>query len=227
MAEEHPELLSATVRAIHRSLLDAFRVSHRSDDERSSRLPSSAWPINCREVARSPPRVAAPCRRDWSSPRAPARTLSELAAAYRAAVADLSDAIRRPVSARRDRSLRGALEYIHQHYGERLELPKVAKVAGFTPKYFSQLFHEREKMTFERYLAKLRLERAKQLLSRNRSHRDARGRAIGVCICAILLPRVPSRGRDHTGRLPARRAPALGKEEDLLRNECAVRPAIF
>jgi len=95
----------------------------------------------------------------------PARTLSELAAAYRDAVADLSDAIRRPVSARRDRSLRGALEYIHQHYGERLELPKVAKVAGFTPKYFSQLFHEREKMTFERYLAKLRLERAKQLLS--------------------------------------------------------------
>ena len=68
------------------------------------------------------------------------------------------------MSARRDRSLRGALEYIHQHYGERLELPKVARVAGFTPKYFSQLFHERRN-DFRGYLAKLRFERAKQLLS--------------------------------------------------------------
>jgi YesN/AraC family two-component response regulator len=94
-----------------------------------------------------------------------ARTLGELTAVYRSAVSDLADAIQSPAPARRDRGLRGAVEYVHQHFAEPIALPAVAKVAGFTPKYFSELFHERERMTFAAYLAKLRLDRAKHLLS--------------------------------------------------------------
>jgi AraC-like DNA-binding protein len=94
-----------------------------------------------------------------------ARTLGELTAVYRGAVSDLADAIQRPAPARRDRGLRGAVEYVHQHFAEPISLPTVARVAGFTPKYFSELFHKRERMTFAAYLAKLRLDRAKHLLS--------------------------------------------------------------
>jgi AraC-like DNA-binding protein len=94
-----------------------------------------------------------------------ARTIGELFAAYRRTLVDITDAIARPVSARRDRSLRRAMDYVHQHYGEPLSLNAVAHVAGFAPNYFSLLFKRREKLTFERYLRNLRVERAKQLLT--------------------------------------------------------------
>jgi AraC-like DNA-binding protein len=94
-----------------------------------------------------------------------ARTASELFAAYRRASLDLSEAVKKPVSARRDRSLRAAVEYIGQHYGEPLRLETVARVAGFTPSHFSKLFILREHRPFIEYLGALRLTRAKQLLS--------------------------------------------------------------
>jgi AraC-like DNA-binding protein len=94
-----------------------------------------------------------------------ARSVGEVMIVYREAVADLADAVRRPVPARRDRGLRSAVEYVHEHFGEPIGLDAVAKVAGFAPKYFSVLFHEREHITFAAYLAKLRLDRAKHLLS--------------------------------------------------------------
>jgi AraC-like DNA-binding protein len=93
------------------------------------------------------------------------RTIGELFAVYRHALAEIIDAIQRPVPARRDRSLRRAMDYVHQHYGEPLALDDVAHVAGFAPNYFSLLFKRREKVTFERYLRNLRVDRAKQLLT--------------------------------------------------------------
>ena len=93
-----------------------------------------------------------------------ARTMSELFAAYRSAIADATEAVLRPVPARHDRSLRSAIDYIRQHYSEKLSLAKVARIAGFYPSYFSELFKERERITFEGYVARLRIARAKQLL---------------------------------------------------------------
>jgi AraC-like DNA-binding protein len=93
------------------------------------------------------------------------RTVSDVFAAYRRAVADMAAAIEKPVGARQERSLRRAVEYIHQRYSEPLSAPKVASVAGFAPKYFSYLFKRREKMTFEAYLRRIRVERARQLLA--------------------------------------------------------------
>jgi two-component system response regulator YesN len=93
-----------------------------------------------------------------------ARTLNDLLAAYRGVVADIERAMLRPVSARRDRSLRRAVEYIREHYAEPLSSERVARVAGFTRTYFSKLFHDHERMTFEDYVRALRMERAKQLL---------------------------------------------------------------
>lgn len=95
---------------------------------------------------------------------AEARTVLEVFSAYRRAVADMAAAVEKPVPARHDRSLRRAVDYIHQRYSEPLSAPKVASVAGFAPKYFSYLFKQRERMTFAAYLRRVRIERARQLL---------------------------------------------------------------
>jgi AraC-like DNA-binding protein len=94
-----------------------------------------------------------------------ARTVGELSVAYRRAVVDVGDALKRPIPAHRDRSLRRAVAHVHEHYTEDLTLAAAAKAAGFAPNYFSSLFKQREGMTFARYLRQLRLERAHQLLA--------------------------------------------------------------
>jgi AraC-like DNA-binding protein len=94
-----------------------------------------------------------------------ARTIAELFDAYRRSVRDLAEAVKHPVPARRERSLRRAVTYIHRHYAEPLSLPLVARIAGFAPSYFSVLFQRRERTSFESYVQKLRVERAKQLLA--------------------------------------------------------------
>ncbi|HEV8247903.1 MAG TPA: AraC family transcriptional regulator [Polyangiaceae bacterium] len=94
-----------------------------------------------------------------------AKTINDLFEAYRRAVADLSQAVSKPASARKDRGLRHALDFMRQHYSEPLRLDQVARVAGITPDYFSKLFKERERTTFEKYVRDLRLERARQLLA--------------------------------------------------------------
>jgi AraC-like DNA-binding protein len=94
-----------------------------------------------------------------------ASTLRDLFAAYRSAVADVVASVLEPSVARRDRSLRRAVEYMQKHYAEALSLERVARVAGFSPKYLSRAFHEKQELTFERYLTQLRIERARQLLS--------------------------------------------------------------
>jgi AraC-like DNA-binding protein len=94
-----------------------------------------------------------------------ARTINELFATFRLTIADIADAVRQPRSAHQDRSVRRAIAYVREHYSEPLSLRSVARVAGFAPNYFSVLFKKREKMTFERYLRQLRIERAKELLA--------------------------------------------------------------
>jgi AraC-like DNA-binding protein len=91
-------------------------------------------------------------------------TLTELFDAYRRAIADLVALVQDPGRATQERSLSRAITFIHQHFTQRLSLTQVARVAGFAPGYFSQLFKRREKMTLDRYVRQLRIERAKQLL---------------------------------------------------------------
>lgn len=94
-----------------------------------------------------------------------ARSAGDLFVAFRRAIADLHEARQRPVHARRDRSLRAALDHIHHHYAEPLPLDRVARIAGFNADHFSKLFKQREGTTFERYLRGFRIEQAKRLLA--------------------------------------------------------------
>ncbi|HEV8244353.1 MAG TPA: helix-turn-helix domain-containing protein, partial [Polyangiaceae bacterium] len=93
-----------------------------------------------------------------------ARSMSELFEIYRDAAKGLARAMQSPSSARQDHALERGLEYVQEHYAERLSLPKVARVAGFAPAHFSRLFSRRTGTPFVEYVAGLRLERAKHLL---------------------------------------------------------------
>jgi AraC-like DNA-binding protein len=94
-----------------------------------------------------------------------AETTTELLSAYRRAAADVAAALANPVVAQHDRSVRGAIEYIREHYAEPLRLHQVARLAGLGQSHFSRLFSEHEGMPFERFVCELRLGRARQLLS--------------------------------------------------------------
>ena len=94
-----------------------------------------------------------------------ARTVTELFAVYRRAVNEVVLAVTKPKTSRSDHGLRRAEEYMRRHYADSLGLDRVARVAGYAPKYFSELFKKKQRMTFESYLTQLRIERAKQLLS--------------------------------------------------------------
>jgi AraC-like DNA-binding protein len=93
-----------------------------------------------------------------------AATISDLFVIYRSAIADLVALASRPTRANQDHNLRRAISFIHEHFNERLTLSRVARIAGFAPRYFSRLFRHREKMTLDEYVRRLRLDRAKQLL---------------------------------------------------------------
>ena len=56
------------------------------------------------------------------------------------------------------------LAFVRDHLAEPLSVAKVARIAGFAPRYFSKLFVENEKKTFHQYVVELRIERAKHML---------------------------------------------------------------
>lgn len=55
-------------------------------------------------------------------------------------------------------------EYLSSHYASTIRLDDIAKVFGFCPDYFSDLFSRTFGFTFTEYLTKYRLEQAKRLL---------------------------------------------------------------
>lgn len=60
--------------------------------------------------------------------------------------------------------IQNILEYIALHYCENITLGECAKFAGFNPAYFSRYFSKCMGVTFQEYIKKLRIERAKWLL---------------------------------------------------------------
>jgi AraC-like DNA-binding protein len=94
-----------------------------------------------------------------------ASTPSALEDAFRAFVADLQRAVAAPTSAPQERRVRRALAYVQEHLEDHLALATVARVAHFAPGYFSKLVRRTHGMSFEAYVQRARVERAKRLLS--------------------------------------------------------------
>jgi transcriptional regulator GlxA family with amidase domain len=94
-----------------------------------------------------------------------AANATELSSAFRKSVVDLARTLEGPKLARQDRGVRRAIEHIRDHFDETLSLGRAARIAGFAPSYFSRLFAASERMTFREYVQRLRVERAKQMLT--------------------------------------------------------------
>ncbi|HEV8244340.1 MAG TPA: AraC family transcriptional regulator [Polyangiaceae bacterium] len=93
-----------------------------------------------------------------------AASVLELSAVYRRAIERLLDVVQRPVS-RQGGSLQRALDHIREHYTKPLSFQRVARLAGYAPAYFSDLFKQREGVPFEKFVLALRLQHAKRLLT--------------------------------------------------------------
>ena len=62
------------------------------------------------------------------------------------------------------RPIRQARAYVQQHYSEPITLESVCEAVGFSPSYFSALFKRETGENFVRYLTRVRIDRAKELL---------------------------------------------------------------
>lgn len=63
------------------------------------------------------------------------------------------------------RPIRLAREYMQQHYSEPITLEKVCDEVGFSVSYFSALFKKETGESFVRYLTRIRMDQARELLS--------------------------------------------------------------
>lgn len=61
------------------------------------------------------------------------------------------------------RLITGVLRYIDENYGENITVASVAKKFGYTPNYFSSLFHRYTAVNFRRYLNRIRIKKAEEL----------------------------------------------------------------
>lgn len=62
------------------------------------------------------------------------------------------------------RPIRMAKQYIQQHYSQPITLEDVSEAVGFSSSYFSALFKKETGEGFAKYLTRVRMERAKELL---------------------------------------------------------------
>jgi AraC-like DNA-binding protein len=108
-----------------------------------------------------------------------APTASALADAFRACVADIERAVTDPEGAFQDRSVRRALAFVQDHLGEPLALAEVARVARFAPGHFSKLVRKTQGTSFEQYVRRVRVERAKRMLASTRVQIERIGQICG------------------------------------------------
>ncbi|MBP1964518.1 YesN/AraC family two-component response regulator [Paenibacillus aceris] len=67
-------------------------------------------------------------------------------------------------SGNRKRFIELAVKYMEEHYTEQLTMNRVAEHLFLNPSYFSKLFHEKMGETFSKYIIRLRVNKAKELL---------------------------------------------------------------
>ena len=65
---------------------------------------------------------------------------------------------------RYDKNIRKAINYIHLHFKNNINLNEVAKITYLSPAYFSTVFKKSTSMSFLQYLTDLRLKYARRLL---------------------------------------------------------------
>ena len=76
------------------------------------------------------------------------------------AISIISEIKKRPV----EQSVQKAIEYLENHFNERLTLENVSNHVYLSPTYFSTVFKKHTGQSFKNYLAELRMEKAREFL---------------------------------------------------------------
>ncbi|NQX47409.1 PocR ligand-binding domain-containing protein [Paenibacillus tritici] len=95
--------------------------------------------------------------------------------------------------------LKPALEYIHEHFRERLTLAGMAKLCWISADYFSRLFRQETGSTFSSYISSLRLEEAKRCLVDGEDSVVSIAYALGFEDCGYFIRTF----KKSTGETPA------------------------
>lgn len=61
--------------------------------------------------------------------------------------------------------INAALEYIHQHYNEDISLMDVSRYVNVSPQHFSKIFKDETQLNFVEWVAKLRIDKAKEYMN--------------------------------------------------------------
>jgi two-component system response regulator YesN len=80
-------------------------------------------------------------------------------------VTDLTDSIKASHSGKNLKMIQSAVNFIDENYSKDLCLEEAAQSIGLSSYYFSHLFKRETGQTFIEYLTKIRIEKAKKLLS--------------------------------------------------------------
>lgn len=88
-------------------------------------------------------------------------------------------AVRESAEAESAKPIRKAMQYIDEHYSEKIALEDLADLVGLNEAYFSTLFKKETGINFSAYLVSVRMEKAKELLCSTNETIAAVGETIG------------------------------------------------
>lgn len=91
-------------------------------------------------------------------------TIRELKHLLKTSLGDYLEASRAAMEAESARPIRQALQYIEDHYAEKLTLEELADIVELNAVYFSVLFKKETGINFSSYMVNVRMEKAKEIL---------------------------------------------------------------
>ena len=101
-----------------------------------------------------------------------------------------------------------AVSFVGSHYAEDVSIGRIARHLGVTPNYLSSLFHKTYGMTYVKFLTRLRIEKARELLSGGMRVQDV-ARSVGYA----NVRHFSALFRAYVGRHPSRVRPQVEKSE--------------
>ncbi|MBE6688055.1 MAG: helix-turn-helix domain-containing protein [Ruminococcaceae bacterium] len=99
---------------------------------------------------------------------------------------------------KRQDELADALHFISENFCDHIDLTSVARHVGFTPQYFSKIFHQRIGKSFKKYLSELRITYAVKLMKYNGFNSTEAAFECGYNSYSAFLKAF----KEHTGVLP-------------------------
>lgn len=160
----NPELVQKTVKKVVTELKTVAKIS--PPKARQSALDTAQIAVAAaREGAMKKDRVAS-CLARHQEQLESAASCQQIAEALASLTTCLARSVEKTQTNLSSETVRKAIAFIQDNYHDDLTLSKVAGVVYLSPYYFSRLFKRTTGMNFTRYLTKVRIDAAKQLLKK-------------------------------------------------------------